>query len=147
MTPADRDNYLDHIFKRDSERIRASTEGSVAEILSVVAAMIGCPVPATVVISKYIQILSKYPHDLLELSAEHVLKNHKWNNFPKVAEFVEPIQEIFTNRQIDFRETKKIIKTYKQGAIRHVGSRPPAGGKGPQPIATTLPKITQQKGD
>jgi len=147
MDPIDRFNYLDHILQRDTERLRASSETSVAEMLAVVAGMIQCPLPPTVVISKYIQMLSEFPQDLLEISMNHVMKTHKWNNFPKLAEFVEVMQPTLNERQQDLRSTKDTIRWYKEGPIRRVGARPPAGGKGPRPLTGLLPKITQQKGD
>lgn len=75
-------------------------------MLAVVAGMIGCPTPPTAVLAKYIDMLTEYPADLIEYSGDFVLRRHKWNTFPKVAEFIEPITEEYHERTKHLKRMK-----------------------------------------
>ena len=111
-------------------------------MLAVVAGMIGCPIPDTAILTKYIEMLTEYPFDLVDEAGTHVLKRHKWNTFPKVAEFIEPIIEEYHERRAAYRQTQRLYFSYmgKQPPALTV-ARGPRRGQGPRRIGQSLPKL------
>jgi hypothetical protein len=81
-------------------------------MLSVVAGMIGCSLPPSPVAAKYIEMLSVYPPDLVDEAGNDVLERHKWNTFPRVAEFIEPMKEMYDLRKQALRDIEKTMKFY-----------------------------------
>jgi len=112
MKPDERDVRLKKIYAIDVNNVKRSTNEEVAKMLSVVSAMIGCEIPPTAVLAKYIEMLSEFPADLIEIAGNEVLRKHKWNNFPKLAEFIEPVEELLKARQLVLRSTKQAMKIY-----------------------------------
>jgi hypothetical protein len=110
-------------------------------MLSVCAAMIQCPIPPQIVITKYIEILCEYPPDLIDIAGREVIKKHKWNNFPKVAEFIDEIKELYFLRKETKRKTEEAIGFWKNSSIRTVGTSPPSRGRGPRSLSASLPKM------
>jgi len=85
--------YFHERYRGIIHKLRTSTSDEVAKMLAVVAATIGCEIPPMAVLAKYIDLLGRYSPDLLDYAGDQVLRNHKWNNFPKVAEFIGYIKD------------------------------------------------------
>lgn len=114
LTPkTDRNFQISVQHDKDKKALVPSSAEQVAQMLAVVAATIGCDIPVTAVLAKYIELLRDYPPDLIEKAGNTVLKKHKWNNFPKIAEFIEPIEEIYNIRRESLRHTLTVIERYK----------------------------------
>jgi hypothetical protein len=146
LSPENRKTYLDATLEREAKDLEPATNEQVGKMLAVVAGMIGCPIPPTPVLAKYIEMLTEYPADLIEDAGTFVLKRHKWNTFPKVAEFIEPLLEEYHERRTAYRLTQRLYFSF-------VGEHPPAltvargplRGQGPRRIGQALPEIKKEK--
>jgi len=145
MTHEERIEYFTSRYEKYTFQLRPSTNDDVAKMLAVIAATIGCPIPPTPVIAKYIEILRTYSPEMLEYAGNEILKKHKWNNFPKIAEFVEQIKE----EHGDIRTTLvHIMESMILYEIKPPGPAPlipPKGAprRGMKSIGESIPKISQ----
>ena len=146
LNPDERKPYLDKCLEREIKDLEPATHDEIGKMLAVVAGMIGCPIPPTPVLAKYIEMLTKYPADLMDQAGNFVLKRHKWNTYPKVAEFIEPIIEEFHERRAALYQTQRLYYSL-------TGEHPPvlpaaAGperGQGPRRIGQALTEIKKEK--
>ena len=141
LPPDQRKANLDAALEREAKDLEGANSEQVGKMLAVVAGMIGCPIPPTPVLAKYIQMLTEYPADLIEEAGTFVLKRHKWNTFPKVAEFIEPLLEEYHERQAKHRQTRRLYKTFTgQEPPALTAAASPQSGRGPCRLAQALPK-------
>ena len=56
-----------------------------------------------IVAEDWTRILGDYPADLLEMAYDHVLRNHKFNILPTIADFVAAMSETRAGRLADLR--------------------------------------------
>jgi len=115
-------------------------------MLATVAAMIGCPIPPTAVLTKYIEMLEIYPEKLLNQAGNLVLGQHIWNNFPRVAEFISIIKDQYRSMKNARLDTLNVLGFYtgKKESDMHRIAPPPVGGKGPRSLGAVLPQITRR---
>jgi hypothetical protein len=145
LNPDERKAYLDAALERERESLECATNEQVGKMLAVVAGMIGCPIPPTPVLAKYIEMLTEYPADLVEYAGTFVLKRHKWNTFPKVAEFIEPLLEEYHGRRAAYRLTRDLFYVFTgKPAPALTAAAAPRRGQGPRRLGQALPEI---KGD
>jgi hypothetical protein len=109
LNKTERIAYIEAAQLTNKKKLAPAGADHVTKILTIITAMIACPVPAKAVITKYIQFLMVYPADLLDMASDHILKKHKWNNFPKLAEFIEPMEELYSLR---LSEQKRLLKMH-----------------------------------
>ncbi len=142
MEPQERLTHLMFQEQNYTEMLRPTHPDDVSKMLQVVAGMIGCPIPEPVVISQYIKILSEYPADLLDLSQTAIIKTHKWNNFPKVADFCYHMEEMLQIRRRMLRDTQEALVIWSGREERE--KRPRGAYKGPRHVSefyeTFMPK-------
>ena len=112
LSAKERNQYLDLMLIKNQRQLEPCSKGHVAKMLSVVAGMIGCSLPPSPVAAKYIEMLSVYPPDLVDEAGNDVLERHKWNTFPRVAEFIEPMKEMYNLRKQALRDIEKTMKFY-----------------------------------
>jgi len=145
-SPKEQKAYLIAGLERQAETIKQTSNEEVAQMLAVVAATIGSELPHVSVLAKYIQLLAKYPGDLVEYAGISVLEKHKWNNFPRVAEFIEPIKEEYTDRLKIYRQSQnfyKLITEETPPALTVADT--PRSGRGPRRLGKSLPDIKRIK--
>jgi hypothetical protein len=142
MSRDERKEYFDHRLEKHSQNLRTSSSDHVAEMLSVIAATIGCELPPVVVLAKYIDMLMEFPPDLIDIAGHAVLRRHKWNNFPRVAEFIEHIEELYQERQENLRHTQLTMKAY--GVSAPAVARGPLRGQGPRSLGESLPNLKKE---
>jgi hypothetical protein len=146
LPPDERKTYLDAALEREAKDLEGASIDQVGHMLAVVAGMIGCPIPPPPVLAKYIEMLTEYPADLVEIGGTFVLKRHKWNTFPKVAEFIEPLLEEYHERQAAYRQTERLYESF-------VGEKPPAlsaaaaprSGRGPRRLGQALIEMKKER--
>ena len=143
LSPDQRKAHLDATLKSEAKDLEGANSEQVGKMLAVVAGMIGCPIPPTPVLAKYIQMLTKYPPDLIEMAGTSVLKRHKWNTFPKVAEFIEPLLEEYHERQAAYRQTIRLYTAFTGEALPAAAA--PRSGRGPRRLGQALPEVKEEK--
>lgn len=108
LVPLDeRRERLDQMLVTSTERIKPADKDRIGKMLAVVASMIGAPIPSPTVLSNYIQFLSEYPQDLIDIMGKHVIDTHRYNTFPRVADFVEPVKELLWARQRNLKDLRQ----------------------------------------
>ena len=142
MEPQERLTYLIFQEQNHTEMLRPTHPDEVSKMLQVVAGMIGCPIPEPVVISQYIKILSEYPTDLLDLSQTAVIKTHKWNNFPKVADFCYHMEELLQMRRRMLQDTQHQLVLWSGREKPKMRSR--GAHKGPRHVSEFYETFNQK---
>lgn len=100
------------MLNRAHQQLEPTDKERVGKMLAVVAKMIGAPIPDPEVISMYIGILSEYPNDLIDMMGKHVIRTHKYNTFPRVADFEASVRDLLQIRQRNLKETIETRKWY-----------------------------------
>tara|TARA_R110002126_G_scaffold284837_2_gene434790 strand:+ start:1295 stop:1732 length:438 start_codon:yes stop_codon:yes gene_type:complete len=144
MTLTERSQYFDANLAKLNKELEPSTTEGIGKMLAVVTAVIGCPMPDQAVLAKYIEMLSKYPPDLIKLSGDTVMKTHKWNNFPKVAEFIEVMAHKYSLRQHALKHTMRAMQTHGVATESGPNVSRPQAGRGPRHLGATLPDINKK---
>jgi hypothetical protein len=94
------------------QQLRPAEKDRIGKMLAVVAQMIGAPIPTPNVIAMYIGFLSEYPQDLIDEMGTYVIRHHKFNTYPRVADFEEPVRQTMLNRKRALKETLQARKDY-----------------------------------
>ena len=143
MTQDERIEYLRHNHAQNQESLRNSTTEQVARMLAVVGATIGCPMPPAAVLAKYITMLTRYPPDLIDYAGNCVLEVHKWNTFPKIAEFIDHMKDHHASRRESHISTMQAMARY-QIEPPSPDRRAPERGRGPRQIGASLPILNKE---
>jgi len=144
LPPAARIQSLEYSLEQQERLLEPASNDDISKMLSVVVAMIGCPIPPTPVLTKCIEMLSEYPLDLIERAGSDVLRVHVWNSFPRVAEFIQHIDKSHKERLESKRHTQAMLDFYQGKPDMHRIARPRSGGKGPRSLGAVLPQITRR---
>ena len=103
---------LNAMLEREQARLIPAEKERIGKMLAVVAKMIGAPIPDSETLALYIRFLSEYPQDLIDQMGEYVIRHHKYNTFPRVADFEEPVREQLFWRKQAVKETIETRKMY-----------------------------------
>ena len=100
------------MLEKSTERLTPANKDRIGKMLAVVATMIGAPIPSSNVLSNYIQFLSEYPQDLIDIAGKHVVETHRYNTYPRVADFIEPVKELLWARQRNMKDLRQTRVDY-----------------------------------
>jgi len=103
---------LNAMLEREQARLIPAEKERIGKMLAVVAKMIGAPIPDAETLALYIRFLGEYPQDLIDQMGEYVIRHHKYNTFPRVADFEEPVREQLFWRKQAVKETIETRKMY-----------------------------------
>lgn len=143
LSHEDRLHQLGYSLDYAERQLEPATTEQITQMLSVVAATLGCPIPPIAVITKYIEMLSPYPIDLIDQAGDTVLRKHVWNTFPRVAEFISVLDVEHKERLSAKRNTLDAIAFYEGNEGQRALTRPHSGGKGPRSLASVLPELKE----
>ena len=111
-TYSERKERLDLMLTNAEKQLKPADRKRIAQMLAVVAEMIGAPMPSEGALAMYIQILGDYPQDLVDMAGKHVIRHHKYNTFPRLADFEEPVRDLLRMRQQNLKETHDARRDY-----------------------------------
>jgi hypothetical protein len=92
--------------------LQPATREEIVKILAFMQAMLQTEELSIPLINGYIKYLEKYPMDLLEKAADHIIKTKTtyYNKFPPVSEFCIYMDETLQGRKESLRSTIKLLE-------------------------------------
>jgi len=112
-------------LKKYDDMLEPAGNDYVQKMLTTIAVTLNVDLPQREGLAMYFKMLSEYPRSLLQQSGMTVLETHKYNTFPKPADFINPIRD-------EYRDIKK-TRDY----IARAGSSKPAlqARRGPKRVS------------
>lgn len=86
--------------------LKPTAVDDVRKMLGVVAEVLGVSLPSTAALQVYLDLLRRYPPDLLTKAGQGVMENFRFNSFPRPGDFVKYLKEHHEARLILLTKAK-----------------------------------------
>tara|TARA_R110000824_G_scaffold232613_2_gene420725 strand:- start:309 stop:656 length:348 start_codon:yes stop_codon:yes gene_type:complete len=97
-------------------RIKPALRQDIQKELMIVGKLLNIPIekyPDNEAFEGWITILEEYPIDLIKMASKNILKTHKYQNFPLIAEFTLFMDDLLKERKKAIHEEKRFLKDQK----------------------------------
>jgi hypothetical protein len=117
MAPAERAAHLVEMHLQAEQSLTPIEPEYLQKVLSVTAATLQCPLPPATVLGQYMKMLGRYPKDLVEMATDEIVRQHKWNTFPRIADWCSKMDELLETRKRNAMEVEQTIAMWNGDTI------------------------------
>lgn len=94
-------------------------EVAIGRAIAVMSDALGVDAPGEDALLLYYELLGEIPADLLSVAVAKILREYRWNKFPKIADFIEAVRK-------ETEERKRVLRllAHHDNRARMLRSRP-----------------------